>query len=119
MTCIQQSCTPSSSDLVGTYTIKNQVNNFDTLKLFNNNTYSRTLKSKKNSFYFNQSDKWIYEDGRVTLLNYLIDYDSFYDPEANLTDATITSSLPVEKSMGKIKIFYRLSDTDKWYEKIQ
>ncbi|AIZ65435.1 hypothetical protein PK28_17375 (plasmid) [Hymenobacter sp. DG25B] len=112
------SCGVRQNDIIGVYTVRNQSNNWDTLRLLSNGTYRRHLRSKQNAFVFSHTDKWRYGSGRLTLYNYVPEGDNALTPDTNLSLTEITSSLPVEKKAGRIVIFHRLETEDFFYEKL-
>ncbi|WP_125932546.1 hypothetical protein [Hymenobacter glacialis] len=118
MSTLLVSCGVRQEEVAGVYIVKNQTNNWDTLRILNDGTYTRRLRSKHNSFVFTNTDKWSFEEGRITLFNYLLDEDYKYKTQTNLQGSTITSSLPIEKRAGKVVIYYRQSTDDFFYEKM-
>ena len=120
MIFIVTACQVNKNEVAGLYTVKNQLNTIDTLKILAGGEYVRILRVKSKRIVFKNTDKWNFADGRITLRNYLLDNDDTYSSGVVLDDVTITSSLPMETRFGKIIIYYRQDEENQdnhYYEK--
>lgn len=111
-------CGISGNQIEGVYVAKNLVNNVDTLKILSDGTYIKDLYRKDdNSLIYHNTGKWKYEEGRITLYDFLLDEDKPYNKEFNrFEDVLITSSLVVKRRFGTIVIYYRQRTDDSYYE---
>lgn len=120
VTFVIAACQVNKNEIVGLYTVKNQLNTIDTLQILTGGKYIRVLRNKNKRIVFKNIDKWNFADGRITLYNYLLDNDDAYSPGAVLNDVTITSSFPMERRFGKTIIYYRQDEENQdnhYYEK--
>lgn len=120
MIFVVAACQVNKNEVAGLYTVKNQLNTIDTLKILAGGEYVRILRVKSKRIVFKNTDKWNFADGRITLRNYLLDNDDTYSSGVVLDDVTITSSLPMERRFGKIIIYYRQDEENQdnhYYEK--
>lgn len=113
------SCNISSNQMEGVYVAKNLVNHADTLKILGDGTYIKDLYRKDdNSLIYHNTGKWKYNEGRITLYNFLLDEDEVYGKEfKRFEDVLITSSLVVKRKLGRIVIYYRQLTDSSYYEK--
>ncbi len=113
------SCKINKTDLSGTYVAKNLINNIDTLKIFENGTYSKVLYRKNNnSLIYKNTGKWTYNGKRIVLYDFFSDEDEIHTiEEKNFEDILITSSFTIDRKFNKIVIYYMDLTDYKYYEK--
>src|ERR1035437_1579043 len=88
----------------GTYIAKNNKNTRDTLKLYKDGSYYRTLYTKSSpKAMFCDKGNWSVEDNNLTLTNFYHDEDENYEGKVlNFNNVISNISFPIEHSFGRI-----------------
>lgn len=102
-----------SNEIIGTYVARNNTNSIDTLRIFANSKYSRKLYRKKDySLVYRHNGNWDYEEGRILLSDFLMDYDNTYSKEVKHFEKVLMDcSFIVNKTFGKVYIGYKINET--------
>ena len=102
-----------SKEITGTYVARNNTNTIDTLRIFANSKYSRSLYRKKdNSLVYSHNGNWYYADGIIEFRDFLLDYDKVYHEDAkHFEELLMGCGFRVNKTFGKVYIGYKPNET--------
>lgn len=112
-------CSIGGDEVPGLYVTKNQINTIDSLRILSNGVYTQDLYRKAdNSLIYHNTGTWKYKNERIIFNDFFLNEDAIYGKNAgDFERILITSSLTLEKTLGKIFINYREDKGNYGYEK--
>jgi len=99
------------NEVIGTYQARNNVNTIDTLKIFENSKYERSLYRKVDkSLIYKHEGNWHFENGMITLKKFFIDYDKEYSiDKGGFKESSMNCTFEVEIIFGRVYVGEKLS----------
>lgn len=93
-----------NEELTGVYDIKGYNNTIDTLKIFDDGTYDRSLYAKGDkSLIYKHKGVWYRDEDRIVLKNYIENYDQkSLINKKQFDHLLISCSFPIRKWFGKV-----------------
>lgn len=108
-----------SSNPIGTFVAKKNVNTIDSLYINENHIYYRVIYRKRdNKLLFKKESKWEYEDGRLLFHDFFPNDDSEIGDEYHFENVLMLYSTPLERSFGRDVFNYNVETAKYEFYKI-